>query len=127
MTNKSILDLEDDAASVIWGESWRMPTKEEWEELIDNCTWTKVSLHGVVGYNVTSRKSGYTDKFIFLPAPDSRDDTSLYFPGSTGYYWPSSLNTDDQRYAYYLNLDPDGVHTDFYLRYYGLSVRPVSE
>ncbi|MBO5849722.1 MAG: hypothetical protein J6Q47_00385, partial [Paludibacteraceae bacterium] len=37
--NKTVLDKEDDAAAVNMGGSWRMPTLEEWTELIDNCTW----------------------------------------------------------------------------------------
>ena len=35
---KTVLDPEDDAAHVNWGGSWRMPTKAEWQELLDNCT-----------------------------------------------------------------------------------------
>ena len=52
-----------------------MPTKAEWEELLneDNCTWTwttdyKGDGSNVAGVIVTSKKVGYTDKSIFLPA-----------------------------------------------------------
>ena len=33
--NWTRLDLQDDAARVIWGGEWRLPTKEEWKELIN--------------------------------------------------------------------------------------------
>lgn len=37
--NKSLLDSEDDAATANLGDGWRMPTKNEWQELIDSCYW----------------------------------------------------------------------------------------
>lgn len=33
--NKRRLELQDDPARVIWGGQWRLPTKEEWEELLN--------------------------------------------------------------------------------------------
>ena len=36
--NKTILDPEDDVAHVKWGGSWRMPTIDEYKELIYNCS-----------------------------------------------------------------------------------------
>ena len=69
------LASDDDAATRNWGGMWRMPTKAEWEELLneDNCTWTwttdyKGDGSNVAGVIVTSKKVGYTDKSIFLPA-----------------------------------------------------------
>lgn len=35
--NLTTLKPSDDAATAIWGDKYHMPTKEEWEELIDNC------------------------------------------------------------------------------------------
>ena len=49
---KTVLDPEDDAAHVNWGGSWRMPTKAEWQELIDNCTWTWTTDYKGDGSNV---------------------------------------------------------------------------
>lgn len=37
--SKTVLDPEDDAATVNWGGAWRMPTKAEQDELRNNCTW----------------------------------------------------------------------------------------
>jgi len=86
--NLTTLQAEDDAAHVIWGENWRMPTKEELEELNDSCTWEKYECikHSIYGYDqtytyfkVTSKKNGYTDRFILIPV---------------GNYWSSTLNVD---------------------------------
>ena len=65
--NKTTLDLTDDAARVNWGGTWRMPTAEESEELMneENCTWIWTTKNGVNGLKITSRKNG---NFIFLPA-----------------------------------------------------------
>ncbi len=122
---KTVLDPEDDAAHVNWGGSWRMPTKAEWQELIDNCTWTWTTQNGVNGYMVTSNKAGFTDKFIFLPAAGNRHGSDLYLVGSDGSCWSSSLNEDDSDDAW--NLGFDSYYRGFYhgYRYSGRSVRPV--
>ena len=97
---KTVLDPEDDAAHVNWGGSWRMPTKAELYELRTNCTWTWTTINGIKGYKVQSNKSGYTDRWIFLPAAGCRSGTFLRSVGSYGLYWSSSLNTDDPSGAY---------------------------
>ncbi len=123
---KTILDPEDDAAHVNWGSSWRMPTEAEWQELEDNCTWTWTKLNGVNGCKVTSKKAGYTDKFIFLPVAGNRFDSDLYNVGSLGLYWSSSLNEDGSRYVWYLYFNSGGhALSNYGGREYGQSVRPV--
>lgn len=123
---KTILDPEDDAAHVNWGSSWRMPTEAEWQELEDNCTWTWTTQNGINGCKVTSKKAGYTDKFIFLPVAGNRFDSDLYNVGSLGLYWSSSLNEDGSRYVWYLCFNSSGHDLSNYGgRYYGHSVRPV--
>ena len=127
--NKTVLDPMDDAASVALGGKWRMPTDEEWTELrnTDNCSWTWTSIDGVNGYKVQSKKSGYTDNWIFLPAAGSRRGTDLSLVGSGGYYWSSSLNTGGPNLAWYVYFYSDNVSRYRYNRCNGQSVRPVSE
>lgn len=86
------LDLEDDAAHANWGENWRMPTAEECQELIDNCTWNKMTVNGVNGVIGTSKIPGYTDKSIFLPYTGYIDDETLLFPEDICGYRTSSTN-----------------------------------
>ena len=122
---KTVLDLEDDAAHVNWGGSWRMPTQAEWLELHGNCTWTWTTQNGINGYKVTSNEAGFTDKFIFLPAAGCRDGSDLYGVGSNGYYWSSSLSTLSSSMALLLDFSLDHHYLMNYGRSNVLSVRPV--
>lgn len=121
---KTTLDLEDDAAHVNWGGNWRMPTKEEQDELrnTDNCTWVwqeNYNSAGVNGYLVTSTKN---DNFIFLPASGY---SASYAVGSSGYYWSASLDADDSTVALYISFNSGLVDWDRNSRNGGCPVRPV--
>ena len=120
--SKTELDPEDDAATVNWGGKWRMPTKEEQDELLNNCAWTWISQNGVNGYKVT----GPNGNSIFLPAAGCMDEGTLNFAGLGGAYWSSSLDIDDLGNAYYVYFfGLDDLDWEIDLRYYGLTVRPV--
>ncbi len=120
--NKTVLDLEDDAAYVNMGAEWRMPTYDEQKELRNNCTWTWTSQKGTKGYKVT----GPNGKSIFLPAAGHRDDSSLYDAGSWGKYWSASLYESKPYDAWRLYFYSSS-HLMYYLkRYFGLTVRAVA-
>ena len=124
--NKSTQDLSDDVAREKWGGSWRMPTRAEQNELRNNCTWTWTTRNGVEGYKVTSKKSGYTNCFIFLPAAGDRYNTTLFNTRTGGFYWSSSLNADIPNRAYYLVFNSRDVNWNYdFDREHGLSVRAV--
>ena len=122
-SSPTTLPLEDDAAYTNWGTSWRMPTKAELTELVNEdytvCTW--ITQNGVNGWKVTSKINGNT---IFLPAAGFCR-YSLSSAGSRGNYWSSSLAADYSYYAYYLCFGSAGVYNSSYGRYDGQSVRPV--
>ena len=119
--NSTTLPLNSDAAAVNMGGSWRMPTTAEQDELRTECTWTRTTSNNVSGYTVT----GPNGNSIFLPAAGFRSNSGLYYAGSYGNYWSSSLGTDDSNYAYGLVFDSDDVSWGSYDRFYGLSVRGV--
>ena len=128
--NKTVLEAMDDAATVALGGKWRMPTEAEWRELVntDNCSWTWTTIDGVNGYKVQSKKPGYTDNWIFLPAAGCRFDDGFYYVRSIGSYWSSSLVTDDPYCAYSMGFDSGNFgRSSGGRRYDGLSVRPVSD
>ena len=121
--NKTQLDLTDDAARANWGGVWRMPTDAEMTELTNNCTWTWTTQNGVKGYKVTSMSNSNS---IFLSAAGYRNDSSLYYAGSNGGYWSSSLSTDYPVSACRMYFDSSDVSRySGSNRSYGRSVRPV--
>ena len=121
--NKTVLDPEDDVAHVKWGGSWRMPTKSEQQELLNNCTWTWTTQNCVNGYTVT----GPNGNSIFLPAAGYRKGTNLYYCGGYCYYWSSSLHESYSYDAYYLYFSSGRYGWYYFYRFYGRSVRPVSK
>ena len=118
--NKTVLDLEDDAAHVNWGGDWRMPTKAEQDELYNNCTWEWTTQNGVNGYKVTSKINGNS---IFLPAAGYCGYGGVLGQGGYGYYWSSTPN--GRCIAYYLFFNSGYQFVDYSGRLNGYSVRAV--
>lgn len=117
------LELSDDAARVNWGGTWRMPTKAEFDELISKCSWAWTTKDGKKGYKVTSKTNGNS---IFLPAAGYIDGSKQYLNGSALAYWSSSLDTDFPLCAWLLDYF-SSIRTNYDLRYYGFTVRPVTQ
>lgn len=121
-----------DAARLRWGKHWRLPTKEEMQELVDNCDWTWTRQGEHYGCLLTSKRNG---RSIFLPAAGIR---GRYYSrheeaDKVGYYWtstPYDFNAhefNDGHTASHLRFS--GASRGIYRTYrcYGLSIRPVSE
>ena len=123
--NKTLLDPEDDAAYVSWGPDWRMPTADQIQELINQCTWTWMTQDNVSGQLLT----GPNGKTIFLPAAGQRYGVNLINEGSYGNYWSRELYYNSSGYqtncAFELILDSTGKQKINGMRCYGFSVRPV--
>ena len=117
--NKYRLDSEDDVAQQTWGNRWRIPTFEEFEELKERCTFTKTELNGVPVTKVT----GPNGNFIYFPYPGNYTGTTLYFENSIGSYWSSDLETDS--YAKDLDYISGTPSLNGDSRYHGQSIRPV--
>lgn len=124
---KETLDAEDDAAAVLLGDGWRMPTADELWELRTKCTWTKVQdtlnidRYGYMtlkfyGYRITSNVPGYEGRSIFLPAAGRMSD--YYYPSCVDSEWAPELcywtSTTDQSLG--------GTN-----RFTGCNIRPVKD
>ena len=119
--DKTELDPEDDAAYVLWGESWRMPTVEQMRELIDNCNWGWSTQNGVQG-NLITGPNGNT---IFIPAAGYINASTHNDAGNAASIWSRSLNSDRTFEAYNIGFNPAMVETLSSARMLGLSVRAV--
>ena len=123
---KTLLDPEDDAASINWNSTWRTPTYDEWTWLVDNCVWTWTDDYeetGAAGMIVT----GTTGNSIFLPAAGYRSESDLTLAGADGYYWASSIDLPMPSDAKRIHI-ASGVAGKGHLdRYLGFSIRPVSD
>ena len=85
--NKVVLDKEDDAASVNMGGRWRMPTDEEFLELMNLCRWERTKKgYKVIGPNGSS---------IFL-------STYFYFGDWMASYWTRSLSLSNNAKGLFL-------------------------
>lgn len=109
-----------------WGGTWTLPTREQWQKLIDECDWKHVSQysfngHSMYGHIVSDKED--SSKFIFLPEAGCYSDffAKVHNQYSMGYYWTSYEGC-------YLYTRPSEIVVKIgsSLRN-GYSVRPVSE
>jgi len=118
---RSDIDAEHDAATANLGEPWRMPTKENFVELYENCTHEFCSLNCYRGMKFTSKINGNS---IFFPCSGYGHGSSWNLRGGNGHYWSASFYS--AVYARYLDFNSGGVGPqDINYRYYGFAVRPV--
>lgn len=144
----TVLNDADDAAIQHWGVAWRTPSKEQWQELIDECDWAWDSeiiytetgpIGGFNGYRVTSKKNSAS---IFLPAAGQQNDEPGKGSGisgvfTLGWYWanttylPGGGNNQTKMYANCVSFDSTkhellgGNNVKDAPIYQGCSVRPV--
>lgn len=111
-----------DAATAKWGSVWRLPTLAEMEELINNCTWTWTKVNGVYG-RVGVGPNGNS---IFFPATGYREGSAAHYREEYGYYWTSTPVYNDNSYSNIMFFDAGRNYTDWFFRYRGIPIRPVS-
>jgi len=117
----TVLEPEDDAATANWGDGWRMPTKEEFEELMTLPHSWDASRSG---YSFTD---GNDNELLFVFAGGGAYNGNAYDLGENenGYYWSGSLGEDDDISAWRLNFASDGYKIGSSNRCMGRTVRPV--
>lgn len=126
----SICSTDFDIAHVQWKGDWRLPTKNELDELHANCTFKWTTRNDIYGMLVTSNKFGYTGNSIFLPAAGYRTNLQIMSQGSSGRYWSgTSYYVSTQQpilsYATVFNSDFYNLSWTYGNHGCGLSVRPV--
>lgn len=119
--DSDIEGTEDDAAHIAWKGSWRLPTKEEWDELSSNCNWKWTNKDGHDGYLITSSNGNS----IFLPAAGGYVESKLSYT-EMGLYWSSRQMEDfvSGAYGFHFNSSGKGWGDGSY-RWQGHTIRPV--
>ena len=108
-----------DAARACLGTPWRMPTKENFQELYDNTDREWTTINGVNGWKFMKKTDHSV--FVFFPAAGYYNDISLNYRGSGGYYWSSSYNDSSRAYSLFFSSSNVYPQVNYY-RYYGFYV-----
>ncbi|MCQ2170649.1 MAG: hypothetical protein MJY48_03725 [Bacteroidales bacterium] len=123
--SKTVLESVDDAATVLWGENWRMPTKAEYEELVKSLEWS-ITMGKTTVFTGTAKNGGT----IVIPAAGYKQ--SKLSGSDCAYYWSSTLVDNNCGQAYYFYGEEDwfdegeaAMSVEKYARMIGLPVRPV--
>ena len=113
-----------DVAAVEWGEYWRMPSDDEWNELLGNTRSRWTTYQGHKGLLFT----GENGNNIFIPAAGYCYGTDVVNPNIWGDYWSSTLGPNDEEITYYFIFNNRGRKntTTCQTPYWGCSVRPIS-
>lgn len=105
-----------DAATALWGESWKMPTKANMRELMEHCTWEYTTLGRSTGLKVTSKTNG---NYIFFP---------IKFYEKIAKYWTSiPTKTSDNYSSEALTISQDMIIVNGNRRSECYPIRPVTK
>ena len=114
---KTVLDLEDDAARANLGVGYRIPTKEDWEELLEDCKWEAVTttLSEIIDPSQTKiiarwKVTGPNGNSIVLPMTGGfkadgwavKPDNDTYY--TTANLYPAEQQLDKDKYLYAVAL-----------------------
>ena len=119
---KSILEPQDDVANSELGGEWRIPTKEDMEELVEECEWKWSNQNGRLGWKVI----GPNNNYIFLPASGAASSYIIAGVNELGRYWTATR--DKSNYSAYNLRFKDVTDTIVVVddtRFYGRTIRPV--
>lgn len=124
------IDAENDAATQLWGDKWRMPTMDEIGALRSTCTVSSpVTRDGVVGFVFKSNINGAE---LFFPAGGSKVGTNATHNSADMCYWTSTVYTsslNEEQRVNWATCIKGNYSEDPYLhgtsRFYGLLIRPV--
>lgn len=105
-----------DAATALWGESWKMPTKANMRELMDYCTWEYTTLGRVTGLKATSKTNG---NYIFFP---------IEFYAELASYWTSTpTQTSDNSSSETLSINKEVITISSKNRSGDHPIRPITK
>ena len=116
-----VLQNSDDAANVLLGDGWRIPTTSELQELVNKCNWTLETVGGHIGYTVT----GPNGNSIFLPFAGFKNEDGYQEGGKGGFYWSANIYEYFNGLADDLEMNASMKNVAYMDRCNGLTIRPV--
>lgn len=148
---KTVIDPDDDAARANLGVGYRIPTQEDWQELLDDCKWEAVTITLPIEVDPSQKKKGIArwkvtgpnGNYIILPMTggvrcdawfDPTDDNTYY---TTANLYPAENLSDTDKYKMAVVLtwplfvdetSDEGIKEPWFasmLRVFGVVVRPV--
>lgn len=144
-TKTSIVGTTNDVAYIEWGEEWRMPTRIQVNELVNNCEWKAGNYNGRKGMI----GKGPNGKTIFFPATGYGNENDIWYTDDEGTYLCGELCNPDKHnhngydpavivdaenskraYCYsfsYRYGQPTRINSGCAQRYYGRAIRPVKK
>ena len=124
--NKLVLDEEDDMVNTNMNGDWKMPTKEQCKELLDNTTnkWVE-DYNDIQGLNGRLLTSKTNDNTLFIPAAGYQSSNSVFRIGIVIGIWSSTLSIINPYAAYYLLSDNEYISIGSSYRNRGIPVRGV--
>ena len=97
-----MLDLNDDAARVNLGVGYRIPTQEDWKELLDECNWQAVTI------TLPEIMDPSQTKTIARWKVTGPSGNSIILPMTGGFEFAGGYSHNDKNNTYYTtaNLSP---------------------
>ncbi len=117
----TVLESDDDVAASVCGGNWRLPTLDEFRELLSKCTSEWITVNGVYGRKII----GSNGNSIFLPASGYKYPSSFNFLSFDGYYWTSTLDDSYPSHAWFLHFSSSIFDVEGGFRSFGRSIRAV--
>ena len=125
-----LTNIGHDVSRNLWGETWRMPTVEEMNNLCNGATWEIVGAIAssnttgwIAGYKVT----GSNGNSIYLPAAGYRYPQEYDFVGMLGWYWTSTASKEYYSSHLSMWINSSGCSIGNGWRDVAQSIRPVHE
>lgn len=120
---RTIIPKKQDIATLTFGKYAHIPSKEQWEELLnyteqDTCKYNNIKgLYGVVF-------TGRNGNELFIPFAGFKDDLGLIRYDDIMYLWTQNSEPWGYAYNFFYTMDNYGItHND---KYDGFSIRPVA-
>ena len=123
-----ILTPEYDAATSILGDEWRLPTEDDFKELIDNTEHEWVENYkdsNANGMLFTSKTDA--DNTMFIPTSGALDKHTIKYKENYIFLWAATINTTITKFAYTFIVHSTGLNILSNKRYYGFCLRGVKK